>query len=721
LTGAFGIDTIQDMNPNGVDPRLGTQLWYEQDATPSRVEELMSQAAAVGFGQVRIFLMWPWIQPRSKDAWDWKLWDEVFDAAAKHGIKVKATLTANSGPWWLGTGSVLHSHTLTLDESWIEPSAQYVLNAVQRYARHPALGQWILWNEPNYPYESQHPELARPVGAHEAWVALLRGSYSDIRELNERWRTGFESFEEVPYYEDLVHPAQRSAHWHSWRPYMDDSRLRATLLENELARIANIVREHDLTTPMCVNPNRTLNNHSFYGLRLDKIAEIVDTLGASFHAPWSFSDFAVVNDHASLVTAGLRLLQNTRGVQKAEVTEVQTGNTFYAGVNPLGVGPAEIAATYLAPLLAGADSVTGWCFNTRRPDFEAGEWGLLDDNDEIGARAESVIRVEATLAALDKSNPGWQAAPPDCAVIVSPTSQAVQFAMALQTDTPWSTRTDAAVQGAALASIELERLGVSTSLATLDSDVVNQCELIVVAHCAAWDKSDVARLLSAAERGATVLIDGTSGEFDPDAQLLKPWPGHFAELTGLRSRGLQTSVIGGERYEVAQNGHLLGHVTGVRSDVVVNEDWQPVSDLVYANDATPLIWEREWGSGRLVYTSASLATSLLEKDLPRTVVTAVLRHASRAISPGVRPLSASTTVNKVESPAGSAWGIFAPEITRRAGRPFTVSIAPGNYRDLWSNEKHSVTSNRLLTLTGRDGVALLIRDQSTGELSPTSI
>jgi len=710
LTEPFGNDNIRVMDHVVVDKRLGTQLWFEQHATHDRVDELMARAAAVGFGQVRVFLMWPWIQSESRDVWDWTLWDNVFDAAARHNITVKATLTANSGPWWLGTGSTLHSHTLTIDRSWIVPAADYVRNAVQRYARHPALGQWILWNEPNYPYESQHPELNRPVGAREGWVTLLRESYRDIRELNGRWRTGFESFEEVPHYENLVHPSQLSAHWHSWRPYMDDSRLRATLLEHELARIAKIVREHDPITPMCVNPNRTLNNHSFYGLRLDKIAEIVDTLGASFHAPWSFSNFAVVNDHASLVVAGLRLLQNTPGVQKSEVTEVQTGNTFYAGVNPLGAGRAEIAAAYLAPLLAGADSVTGWCFNTRRPDFEAGEWGLLDDNDEIGERAEAVTRVKAALGALDEAIPDWRGRTPDCVVTLSPQSQEVQFAMALQTDTPWSTRMDAGVQGAAIAAVELERLGVSTSLATLSSDLVNQSKLIVVLHCAAWDRSDVTVLLGAAERGATILIDGTSGEFDPDAQLFKPWPGFFAELTGLRSRGLQTSVIGGQRYEVAQNGHFLGEVTGVRSDVVVSEDWQPVSDLIYAHDATPLLWERQWGSGRIIYASASLATSLLEKDVPRTVVTAVLRHASRTISLDVRPLSASTTVSKVEGPAGAAWGVFAPEITRRAGRPFAVSLAPGNYRDLWSNEMHSVDSNRLLKLNDRDGVALLVRE-----------
>ena len=706
------------MNHDGIDPRLGTQLWFEQADGREHIEELMSRAAHIGFGQVRIFLMWPWIQPDSRQEWDWQLWDDVFDAAERHSIKVKATLTANSGPWWLGTGSVLHSHTLTLDESWVGPARDYVIQAVRRYAQHPALGQWILWNEPSYPYEHERPQLSRPVGSAHAWASLLQGSYADIRELNSRWRTGFADFTEVPYCEDLVHPAQQAAHWHSWKPYMDDSRLRATLLENELSRIAVLVREEDPTTPMCVNPNRTLNNHSSYGLRLDKMSAIVETLGASFHAPWSFADFATVNDHASLVVAGLRLLRHTPGTRSAEVTEVQTGNTFYAGVNPLGVGRAEIAASYLAPLLAGAESVTGWCFNTRRSDFEAGEWGLLDDNDEIGDRAEAVTRSKVALSALDDTIPGWQPTALDCVVILSEKSQEVQFAMSLQTDTPWSTRPDAAVQGAAIAVVELERLGVSACLASLHSETVGKSKLVIVLHCAAWDQSDVMSLLKAAEQGATVLIDGTSGEFNLDAQLHRPWPGHFAETVGLRSRGLQTSMVGRQPFQVLQNGHPIGDVTGVRSDVVVNDEWQPNTDLTYAQDGTPLLWERRWGQGRIVFASASLATSLLEKEASRTAVIAILRYASRNILTGVRPLSPNTTVITVEGLAGQAWGIFAPEITRRSGTPFVVSLTPGQYRDLWSGEVHSVSPNRVLALRDQDGISLLVRDPTTpGSLS----
>ena len=53
---------------------------------------------------------------------------------------------------------------------------------------------------------------------------------------------------------------------------LDDYELRAQLLEDELTEIAAIVRKHDPRTPLCINPNQTLNNHAQYGYRLERLA-----------------------------------------------------------------------------------------------------------------------------------------------------------------------------------------------------------------------------------------------------------------------------------------------------------------------------------------------------------------------------------------------------------------------------------------------------------------
>lgn len=42
---------------------LETQIWLEQHDDPERVDALFRQAAETGFGWVRLFLMWPRMEP----------------------------------------------------------------------------------------------------------------------------------------------------------------------------------------------------------------------------------------------------------------------------------------------------------------------------------------------------------------------------------------------------------------------------------------------------------------------------------------------------------------------------------------------------------------------------------------------------------------------------------------------------------------------------------
>src|SRR5829696_3464645 len=116
---------------------LGCQIWLERDDSTRRIERLFAVAAETGLGWVRLFLMWPWIEPEP-GVWKFEIFDRAFDAAAKHDIRVKATLTANSGPWHVGTPSALHSHTGFLSPAQREPMRRYVLACVRRYAEHSA-------------------------------------------------------------------------------------------------------------------------------------------------------------------------------------------------------------------------------------------------------------------------------------------------------------------------------------------------------------------------------------------------------------------------------------------------------------------------------------------------------------------------------------------------------------------------------------------------------
>lgn len=690
---------------HSIDSRLGSQIWLEREDSPSRVRGLINSAAELGIGQLRTFLMWPWIQAESPSSWDFQLFDSLFDAAAAKGIKIKATLTANSGPWWLGTASVLHSHTLILDDHAWDAAEAYITACASRYGGHPALGQWILWNEPFNRGSFKKSLAIRTTTARQEWTAFLKQRDSDIDTLNRRWRTGYASFDDVELPEGISNTHHRDSAWRSFGPELADAEFRAQQLERQLSRIARTLRMSDPSTPLCVNPNNTLENHALNGYRLGELAHIVDVLGASFHAPWHFT-FAAQSDHAALVIAGLSLLRGASNGGPVEVTELQTGNTFYAGEKALGILPSTVATTYLAPLLAGAESVTGWCFNTRSQDFEAGEWGLLDDLDQIGDRALALSKVRDVLSRLDEAIGMWDPIAPVAVVLVSEQSQAVELAIAEHSSNEIASNADVAIRGSALITAELNKLGVAAGLVTLTSLDPN-ARLVVVANHVAWEDETAEALLACAERGATLLIDATSGQFDLDARLHRPWPGGLASQIGLRSRGLATDPAGEEDVSVNLNGRAFSGASNVRSSLELSdESWSAKENLVFAADSQPVLWERQWGTGRILVSAVPLAHSLVGRSTGQALVSYILELATANIPVSCRPLSAETSIFTVSGQHGHAVGIFAPHISKRAAN-MAVSIAPGSYTDLWSNTSIEVGIDGLYLSDTPDGIVLL--------------
>lgn len=687
--------------------RLGAQLWLEQDADPRRVEFLVNRAAESGLDLLRVFLMWPWIEPTPGN-WVFEPFDAAFDAAEEHGIGIKATLTANSGPWHIGTPSLLHSTTLTLDSSQRPAMRRYLEACVQRYHERAALEQWIIWNEPLN--NVSPPNRANPNRSDEQrliWVELLRGRYSDIGQLNKRWRTGYASFDDVDFAEDIPHPAHRGNVWESYRPWLDDWLLRVRVLHHELAWVADVVRGIDARTPLCVNPPDTLANHARVGYDLRDLASIPDLLGASFHAPWQLT-FAPKEAHPPLIVAGTTLLANSSNGKPVELTEFQVGNTYYAGRKPSGLDQSDICAAYLAPLLGGARSVTGWSLNTRQRDFEAGDWGLLDDLDAVGDRAQGVRRVRAALTALDEQLVSWAPVEPHALVFTSEASQAVQLITGFVMPSLPGREDNDAVHGSALLATELLRLGIPAAMApagALETRADASPGLLVVSHMTAWDESFGHELLRRVEMGSVLLFDGTSGHKDLDAALHRPWPGILGGRLGFHSAGLRTDPEG---YPVTSYGASVGRLPLVISEYEFTETaWSAVDHFrLPEHGAAPCVWTRSYGQGAIFLVAGPLGPAVVHDDRSRALARQVLSMSCN-LDPPVRPLSDKTMALTVRGQRGDATGIFAPPIQARHGQPLRLGMRPGGYVDLWSGAAVRVGQDGEASLSAPEGIAIL--------------
>jgi hypothetical protein len=691
------------MKPNARDC-IGTQIWIERNDSAERIDILFAKAAATGHGWVRIFLMWPWVEA-SPGEWDFRIYDAAFDAGARHGLKLKATLTCNSGPWHIGTPAMLHSHTGFLSPDQREPMREYIRRCVQRYHQHPALAQWILWNEPN--------DLADPTPERlKFWQDWLRKAFQGkLDALNHEWLTGYTNFEEIPFASEIPHPLHRGRAWNPYGPILADYQARREWLLDELGWIKAEVRRIDPTTELCVNPDGVFINHAQGGYHFTKLAGLVDVLGASFHPAWRFL-YAQRGQYPALIAAGVRYLDSAHDQKAVEVTEVQSGNTVHSGNRPNAVLPDELARFYLAGLAGGAKSVIGWCFNQRSSQNEAGDWALLDNLDEPSPRSDMIKRLHHVLETTFEKTGPWTSEPNRALVVGHPTSHAIEAVEARFGGQLDGRRLHDGSQAQSLLTVALMQCGIPASPAYFDriaSNVVPQ-GLLVASHFVAWEKEDGHRLLQFAEAGGTVLLDAASGRRDPAARMHQPWPGGMAQDIGLRAQDLETNSEG---FPIEWHGQQCGKLILARLHSVFEKSdvWSAWDQPRFKNDGSPVVWERRFGKGRILFFRGYLGASLTYDPTILPAVFGILRRAGEQLCGEIRPVSSGHSVIAlpVRVKHGALTVVLADNQLERNGRPIHLKASHGLYHEFWSGQDLTTGPYGELSLAAENGIALLWR------------
>jgi hypothetical protein len=627
--------------------RFGIQVWIENGDSQERVRFLLNQASSLGFDHVRLFLMWPMIEPKP-GTWNFEVFDRAFDVARELKLGVRPTLTANSGPWHIGTPSVLHSQTGLLDASQLVPVREYIGQCVRRYHSHPSLQQWILWNEP------LDVGLRTPAYL-QFWRTWLKNRYEgNIDALNLRWRTGFTSFEVVPVAEEVAHPLHRDLFWNSYRPFLDDYRCRTAWLAAQIKQVSDFVREHDAHTPTCVNPAAVLFNQMEFGTDFRQLGAVVDTVGASYHPSWHF-DFAKSADYSKLVAVGIGLQQSELSQNQTEVTELQSGPNIDGSFRPWSPSPADLCQLYLAAAIAGAPSITGWQLNTRQQDFESGDWSLLNQLDNIGTRAQALQRLMRTIRKAQQQTGPWSPVTPNVLVCVDSASQAIDAVQSRfsSKEIP-GRRANDAPHGASLLTAGLLGRQIPTRLQRLEQIPVETSTplTVVVSHCQVIEDAVASTLLKLASNGSTIVIDGLSGRRDADARLTRNAPSGFQDLGVVL-----------DDFEVHCDGFTLSKPDGsdpvqtvlTRALYSLDAAWTPVGHMTY-RDGSPAAYSRKHGEGQIVLLRFDLLASIAAAQSADRLVEVLCATASIP-APDLQVESGFAL--RAHSDAGSVWAIFS--------------------------------------------------------------
>ncbi len=248
---------------------MGFQYYRAPTPAPSEWEKDLSRLASDGYDTVKLWLQWRWNEPE-EGVYDFSDIDELMRLCVKYKLKAVLNLILDVTPVWLDRkypdaamitvhGVVLRGYAPSYRQIGGAPGPcfhheearrlriEFIRACAARYADHPALLMWDVWNEP----ELTVGLLRKPVvgdlvcccenscAAFRRWLARR---YGNISKLNQVWGRRYRSFEDV----EIPRTVGTTADMIDWREFFCD-----TITEEFRMRV-DTVKEFDRVHPvMC--------------------------------------------------------------------------------------------------------------------------------------------------------------------------------------------------------------------------------------------------------------------------------------------------------------------------------------------------------------------------------------------------------------------------------------------------------------------------------------
>lgn len=583
--------------------RIGSELWIDGSESAQRVDGLMRTMKENGLTIARVFVMWHHIQPID-GPFAFEVYDNVFAAAEKHGVKVVPTLTALFPPIWTGVPSI---GTGWREEQWHYPLS-YIEAVVSRYAGSDTLDSWILWNEPTLILE-QTPNTLKD------YLIFLRenGCMEQKEALEQRMQLfGIENL-------------GKTIHEDNWCLFT------VQCLNNLTATMASAVKKADPVHEVHVNPHNIASMAMATGQDLWEQAKVVDFLGCSAHPVWHATRFARNRLHQAVAMfADLVRSASRHPDGRFWVTELQSGPTTLSGVWPYEPTEADIRMWTWESIASGAKAVVYWCLNVRHTGVEAGEWGLLDLKDRPTGR----MKVAREIAGMLERHQALftQTSPPEPDVYILWPRQSLLLGWrageGLDVSNPRNRQMAAdAVAGAYLMCSDMGLESVFVMEEDLHTGKLPRGSVLIVPGTQVLEERDALALLRHAETGGRVIADGLCGLYGPQwtigydnlKHLDRLFGAEFIEACGFEG-DLQVEV---HQMEEEPNGKTdswsiplwYARAKMKADDTTAIVSWFP--------DGWPAIMTNRIGEGSAIRIAASLFQRYLTK--PETSALACLR------------------------------------------------------------------------------------------------
>jgi beta-galactosidase len=605
----------------------GAQYWFYPNTTRAEMRAEFEQMRAMGMNTARIFC--PQCET-SIGVYDYTQLDDLFAAALDAQISLCPTLTLDLPIWRAAAIGI--DPALRIPVSYLLDDPAYrtellhgIAPLVKRFASHPALWSWILWNEPSRSIFYPPPP---PVWAgFRQW--LMAHYDHDIQNLLAVWYpeggknmpadfaqigpgqflpswTGlWEDLQAGVGYHALVPPAVMRAAgerldlaWLGY-PFMRDfTRYNIRALTASIQALGDMVRASDPSHPVQINPDGFLQNQAQVGRDLPALARTIDIFGASLHPGHHFSYLQSESEFPSALVYYAAAIQAANKQGFSMISELQAGPNTWSGNQNITPDSSDLSLWSLTALGSGLKGILYWLWKPRKNGWEAGEWGLLHQDGRPTPRSGGAAKIGQFL----RENSTWLAdlapAQPRTAILQSPDSELLGFLESLRTPLPAHKYQALSTYGSfrALWNHHIpSALVTPAELPTLPKDI--RC--LIVPYTEVIDAQTARLILNFANSGGWVYAEAPFAMKDPSGLAYPSWPG-----CGLDQAFPRVLDI----WPVRKAPLLATPFGSLHSELFV----QPLASgehdvLAELEDGYDVVVERAVGKGRILYVGTCLS------------------------------------------------------------------------------------------------------------------
>ncbi len=341
---------------------------------------------ALGFTDVKFWVQWRW-SSRCEGEFYFDDIDELMDLAAEFGLRVTLNVIFDVAPTWFlnkypqamqelsGGGQVQPYASVCRQlggmpgpcynhEQGILEREKFLRATVARYAQHPAMFMWDVWNEPEQCHKYRHPKEETLTcycpTCRQKFIGRMKERYGSIDRLNTVWGKCFVDWDEL----ELPRNRETVGDFLDYREFQLDT------MTQEATRRISIVKSLD-------------KQHAAY-------LHVVPNTSSIFNAVTGVDDFALAKpcdvfastNFSSPIWSILTLsAANGKPAYNVEC-HMGTGSTL---MHPKFVEYADVVRDFVPQLGLGIRGFMYWQYHAELLGLESPAWGVALPDGSVGS------------------------------------------------------------------------------------------------------------------------------------------------------------------------------------------------------------------------------------------------------------------------------------------------------------------------------------------------